>query len=146
MHVNQQVREAARERIAGIPTIPALSIFTNRSANLTDAELPAVVIGTGTDEVGVATKDGLERREITLTVVIVADGDAYDLDDGLDALRFEIEEAMAGDLGGLATGIEHTGGELEMGTDEDGERWFAFYALSWRVEVWTEQGNPEVAT
>lgn len=145
MHVNQQIREAARERLEELTTISPSSIFTNRSANLTDAELPAVIIGTGTDTVEVMTKDQLERREITLTVVIIADGDAYDLDDDLDTLRSEVEVAMAGDLGGIATGIEHTGAELEMGTDEEGDRWFAFYALSWRVEAWTEQGTPEVA-
>lgn len=146
MHVNQRVREAAADLIGDTGSFGA--VYTNRSANLLDASLPIAVVGTGVDTVATETKDDPpdERRQITMTVTIVADGSSETLDDDLDALREGVEEALAGDLGGLADFVEHTGAELDMGTDEDGDRWFAFYALSWEVTVWTTQGDPEVST
>lgn len=145
MHVNQQVREAVKKRLDEIAAFPPLSVFTNRTANLRDADLPAVVINTTSDEVSLETKDEPpeERRVIDLTVVIVADGDVETLDDDLDDLRARVEQALADDLGGLAFHMEHTGAELDMGADEDGHRWYAFLALSWTVEVWTLKGQPE---
>lgn len=145
MHVNQQIREAVRERIETIPGIP--SVFTNRSANLTDALLPAVVILTSIDDVRTETSGDPppQSREVQLSVVVVADGEAEGLDDDLDGLRAEIERALAGDLGGLAWYMEHTGGELDVRPAEDGERWYAFLALSWTVRVWTAEGDPEEA-
>lgn len=125
------------------------SISTNRGRNLADADLPAVVIGTGSDDVALATKPPLplEQRIVTVTVVIVADGETETLDDDLDTLRERIEIAMAQDqdLGGLAKRVVHTGGELDMGSDEDGERWYGFLALSWLVEIWTQLGDPVTA-
>ncbi|HSH45107.1 MAG TPA: hypothetical protein VK966_04595 [Longimicrobiales bacterium] len=143
MHVNRQVREAVKEALDGLTSLASVS--TNRSTDLLDEHLPAAIIGTSSDEVAEESKGGHERRVILLAVTIAADGLAQGLDDDLDAIRAEIETALAGDLGGLAMRVEHTGGELDMGTDEDGERWFAFLTLTWDVEVWTETGDPETA-
>lgn len=143
MHVNRQVREAVKTRLDA--TALFASVSTNRSANLVETELPAAIIGTGLDEVEQATKDGRERRAVTLTVVVVADGAEPTLDDDLDALRVGIELALSDQLGGLVTNMAHTGGELDLGTDEDGERWFAFLVLSWTLQVWTQRGDPETA-
>lgn len=141
MHINQRIRETVRDLLEGAPGLAA--VYTSRSQDLTRSDLPAAVIGTGTDTVEGATKDGLERREITLTIVVVADGEQETLDDGLDEIRAQIERRVAGGLDDLAVGVEHTGADLDMGTDEDGDRWFAFYALSWRVTVFTQQGEPD---
>src|SRR5690606_36157180 len=133
MHVNRQVREAAATRLEGTGAFQVVE--TNRSANLVDAELPAAVVGTPTDEVELESKDDDERRTITLTVTIVADGSSETLDDDLDELRAHAEAALAGDLDGLAFDLRHTGGELTLGSDEEGERWFGFYVLTWEVIV-----------
>lgn len=126
-----------------------MSVSTNRVRDLVDADLPAAVIGTGSDEVEVATKPPapLERRVLTVTVVIITDGESETLDDDLDILRERIEIAMAQDqdLGGLAKRMVHTGGEQDMGSDEDGKRWYGFLALSWLVELWTQLGDPVTA-
>lgn len=144
MHVNRQIREAVRERLEGIDGIAA--VYTNRSVDLTDIDLPAIVVVTSLDEVSTETSDDppRQKREIVLTVVVVADGETEGLDDDLDAFRVEIERALADDLGGLAWYMEHTGGELDVKPVDDGERWYAFLALSWNVYVWTNQGEPEV--
>ncbi|HSH44728.1 MAG TPA: hypothetical protein VK966_02675 [Longimicrobiales bacterium] len=143
MHVNQQAREWVRDALSDAGEFASIS--TNRSNDLLFDDLPAAVIGTATDEVERATKDGHETRVIALSVVIVADGESQSLDDDLDALRTVVEKAVSGDMGGLAHRLEHTGGELDMGTDEDGDRWYAFLALGWDVEIWTEPGDPETA-
>lgn len=150
MHVNTQVRYKVRDLIEPIPGL--CGVFVNRTADLLDQSLPAAVIQTTTDEVVAGAKQGkdlgpLERRTISLTVVIVMDGGSEQLDDQLDELRSEIEARIGSDdtLGGLAKRVEHRGGDLDLMADEDGERWYAFLALAWEVEVWTELGKPEVA-
>lgn len=143
MHINRRIRQAIRERLEAADVFA--DVFTNRPGSLSDKRLPAAVITTGTDEVSVQDKDAppAERRSIEVSIMIVGDGESESVDDDMDELRSQVEQRLAGDLDGLAWFMEHTGGSLELATDEDGDRWFAFYALSWRVEVWTEQGNPE---
>lgn len=149
MHVNQQVRQEAASRLDGTSLV---AVSTNQGWNLDPDRLPAAIIGTRTDRVERSSKpwDGheeLERREVELTVEVVADGEKETLDDDLDGLRAEIESAIGADddFGGLAGMVVHTGGTLTMATDEEGDRWFAFLVLAWEIEVWTERGDPEVA-
>ncbi|MCK9494151.1 MAG: hypothetical protein M0R75_01465 [Dehalococcoidia bacterium] len=143
MHVNRRIREAIRERLEEADVFA--DVYTNRPGALSAARLPAAVIATSTDEVALQDKDDppSERREIEVTVTIVGDGESESVDDDMDELRSLVEEKLAGDLDGLAWYMEHTGGALEMASDEEGDRWFAFYVLSWRVLMWTTQGNPE---
>jgi hypothetical protein len=148
-HVNKQIRDAFKARIATVEAVG--TVDSNRGADLLEADLPAVVVETGRDVVEPGSKPykgaaALERRTVEVTAVIVAEADAA-LDDTLDALRSSIETAVRSDdtLGGIATEVRHTGGELDVGADEEGERWFAFYALGWEVVVWTHEGAPETA-
>lgn len=146
MHINQRIREAVRRRLEDeVDTL--LSVFTNRGADLTEAPLPAAVILTSSDDVRTETGDDppSQQRTVQLAVVLVADGEDEHLDDDLDDLRAEVERVLAGDLGGLAWYMEHTGSELDVQPSEAGDRWFAFYALSWTVVVWTDEGKPTEA-
>lgn len=150
MHVNEQIRAEFETRILGVSAIG--SAHTNRGPNLTDADLPAAIIQTPSDEVSIQSKPTsttrqLERREIEVVVVVVADGDSETLDDDLDDLRASIEVAVGADddLGGIAHEVIHNGIELDMGTDDEGARWYAFLSLMWNVEVWTYKGDPETA-
>ncbi len=148
-HVNQQVREKVAAKLGGVTGLEA--VFTNRGANLTDADLPAAMVLTSTDEVETASKtkgvEPLEKRTIRTDVVLVASGSAEGVDDDLDALRLGVEQEMStdDDLDGLAHRVTHTGAELDIGTDEDGENWYAFLVLSYEIEAWTERGTPETA-
>jgi len=150
VHVNEQVRDAFETRLLGVTQIS--SVFTNRGPDITDSQLPAAVIGSPSDSVelqskGSSTTRPLERREIEIDVVIIADGDSETLDEDLDDLRASAEAAIGSDddLGGLARDIQHTGADLDMGVDDQGERWYAFLAMTWTVEVWTRKGDPETA-
>lgn len=148
-HVNRQIRDAAK---AGIEALGFTSVSTNRSTNIEQVDLPHVVLGTGDDEIEETTKDGHEQRVIALTAVIAADGESDTLDDDLDALRVTVEKGVRNGLLTLIpetglTPIEHypghTGATLAMMADEEGDRWFAFYTLSWEVRVWTSVDDPE---
>jgi hypothetical protein len=150
VHVNRQVREEVESRLEGIGALEAIS--TNQGWNLRAERLPAAIIGTRSDEVENSAKmmpevDRLQRRLLQLTVTVVLDGEKETLDDDADALRATIEARVEEDhdLGGLAGDVEHTGADMELGTDEEGRRWFAFLTMSWEIEVWTDAGNPEVA-
>lgn len=148
-HVNQQARDVVKSRLVALDVFGSVS--SNRGADLVDSELPAAIVQTDRDAVEDASKawadDGLESRKLELAVVIVADADEDGLDDTLDALRAQVEAAIGADdtLGGIAKRAEHTGGELDLGRIEDGERWYAFLALTWEVEMWTHKGDPETA-
>lgn len=147
-HVNQQVREAAEGRLEAIA---GLTVVTGRGMSLIDSDLPAALVATASSDAELSTKGDAttgptELREIDLTVVVVAEGDSPTLDDEMDGLQAQVESALGADnLGGLAHLIEFTGHELDLATDEEGERWYAFLGLAWRVSLFTELGEPEVA-
>lgn len=147
-HVNKQIRDIVADAITGLGALQTVS--TNRAEDLLHADLPAAVVGTGSDTVtrwNKGTKDTgpEELRTIALTVAVIVDGDNGALDDELDALRSNIEFAVDFSLHDRVHEIRHTGGELDMASDEEGARWFAFMVLSWEVEVPTEVGVPTKA-
>jgi hypothetical protein len=147
MHVNQLVREAVRAELTALSELESVS--TNQASDLLDVDMPAAIIATGTDAVEPWSKGSngarREKRTLSLTVVVVSRGESNTLDDDMDELRVLIEPAVLVALDPIAEQVDHTGGELEMGTDEEGARWFAFLALSWEVVVITEVGDPETA-
>ena len=150
-HVNTQVREVFASRLAAVAGMT--SVFSNRGADILDGHMPAAVIATERDEVvedsgGYSGGPALEKREVDVAVTLVISGtDTDTIDDDVDGFRAKCEAAIAADadLGGLAFNVFHTGAELEMGTDEEGERWYAFLTMTWMVQVWTERGDPETA-
>lgn len=149
-HIKKQVRDVFQTRLAALASIA--SAHTNRGPDLTDGDLPAAIIQTPDEDAQIATKGSsttraLYSREVEVAVVIVAEGASDTLDDDLDALQADAEGAIEADedLGGLAHQSDFIGSDLDMGTDEDGHRWYAFLTLTWRVEIWTEKGDPETA-
>lgn len=149
-HVNQQVRDEFATRLGTVGGLT--SVFSNRGADLYDDVMPAAVIETVDDQVsreskGFIGEPALQKRVIDVSVVVVASGAMADIDDTLDALRVDIEEAIATDedLGGIAQDVIHTGGSLRVGSDEEGANWYAFLTLTWQVHVWTELGDSETA-
>lgn len=146
MHVNQQIRDAVATTLVANTTLE--TVFTNRAPDLIDANLPAGIVSTLTDEVerwskGTSAQGPTELRMIQLVVVVVAHGESDTLDDDMDTLRAEIEPLIVPALASIARESTHTGSELDMGTDEDGEQWYAFLSMSWMVEVVTPVGDPE---
>ena len=145
-HVNAQVRDAVAASLEANTSLEV--VFTNRAADLIDADLPAAVIATATDDVarfskGTSVSGPTELRIIQLAVVVVLYGDSETVDDDADALRVEIEPLVGPALSSVARVATHTGSELDIGTDEEGESWYAFLALTWEVEVVTAVGDPE---
>lgn len=149
-HVDQQVRDEVASRITALSAFDRVA--TNIGDDLRDGDLPAAVVQTPGDTTEDASKgwagaEPLEKRTIRLVVVLVADAGMDTVDDTLSALRAQVEAAVASDgtLDGIAKEVEHVSADLDVGTTEDGERWYAFLALEWEVEVWTHRGDPETA-
>jgi hypothetical protein len=148
-HVHTQIRDLVAVALEAHTSLT--TVDSNRGKDLLDSDLPAGLVGTMTDSVepfskGVKGRGPEERRTVGLTVTIVVRGESETLDDDLDALRAEIEPVVDDALlSSIAIAVRHTGGEMDMGADEDGHRWFAFLALSWDVEVITEVRKPEMA-
>lgn len=144
-HVNQQLRDAVKAALQARAEIR--TVAAGQASDLLDADMPAVVVATAADQVEPWSKGPpvQEVRTVALTVVVVIEGDPDTIEDSLDALRVIVEPEVVTAVASLARHVRHTGSELDVGTDEDGERWFAFLALSWEVEIVTAVGNPEAA-
>lgn len=147
-HIRKLVRDKARERLA---TIAGLTLPENVAANVVDTMLPAALVSTPTERVTAPAANqqtgggGIARREITLVIVLVDEGDVTE--DELDALAAQVETLLADDMDGLARfrpPVAEMGWDLERMSDEDGERWYSFAEMSFTFLAATELGNPEV--
>lgn len=143
-HVNRQIRDAVK---AAILASDQLRTVTSTQVSLLDAELPAAAVSTLQDAVEPFSKGPpvQEVRTVSLTVALVVESAPEDVEDELDGLRAIVEPLVPTALASIARLLRHTGSEQDMGTDEDGERWFGFLVLGWEVDVVTAVGNPEVA-
>lgn len=145
-HVRKQVRDAARTRLEAIE---GLTVPDNVAAHVVDTMLPAALLSTPDETVTAPGRDGVDAgpislREITLVVVLVAEGDISE--DDLDVLAVQVEAALSDDLDGIARFVPPVADftyALERMSDEDGERWYAFAEMRFTFEATVVFGDPE---
>lgn len=142
-HVRQQIREHVASTLRGLTTSGA-SVFTGRVYRLPDSKLPALVVFTNTERSEpdtMGTSPGLER-----VVDLVVEGYAKvtaDLDDLLDRIAVEVEEAMGVDrtLNGLAEDCYLTGTVTDLAGE--GDKSAGFVQMTYRVEYRTGIDSPD---
>lgn len=103
-HVRQQIRERIASVLTTSVTLVSSRVYQSRVYPLTEAQLPAVTVYTGAETSGlqtIGTKTLMRTANINIDVYAKA---TADLDDDLDAIAVQIEEAIAGDftVNGLA--------------------------------------------
>lgn len=103
-HVRQQIRERIASVLTTSVTLVSSRVYQSRVYPLTEAQLPAVTVYTGAETSGLQTigaKTLMRTANINIDVYAKA---TADLDDDLDAIAVQIEEAIAGDftVNGLA--------------------------------------------
>ena len=103
-HVRQQIRDRIASILTTSVTLVSSRVYQSRVYPLTEAQLPAVTVYTGAETSGlqtIGTKTLMRTANIHIDVYAKA---TADLDDDLDAIAVQIEEAIAGDftVNGLA--------------------------------------------
>jgi hypothetical protein len=106
-HVRQQIRDRiASDLTTGVPLV-ANRVYTSRVYPLTEANLPAITVHTGSEASSL-----MAMGTVTLTRSVSISVDAYvratnAFDDDVDAICVQIEDALGGDfrLGGIAKDI-----------------------------------------
>jgi hypothetical protein len=144
MHVNQQARDAVA---AALDALSFTIVRTTSAEDLLDVDMPSALVLTPADTVEPWSKGPPpeELRTVALGIILAIEGEPETLQADLDALRVQVEPVVATALTSIARHVRHTGGESETLADEEGERWFAFLALAWDVEIVTALGDPETA-
>lgn len=148
MHVRTQIRDALKTLLTGLATTGA-NVSKNRVYPYTEGRLPALSIRSGDEvhwEEGDAIGDSEEWRLLTLHVEVRALAGA-DVDDELDQIAVEIENALSGDskLGGLLKrSIEYEGAD-EPSLEDGGKLPIGLMGLHYTAYYVVDFGDPETA-
>lgn len=145
-HVRQQIRNALATVLDGLTTTGS-NVFANRVAVLQEDELPALVVTTNAEQIGVIDIHGglLER---TMRVDISAKAKAIDnVDDVLDTIAEEVETVLLdpanNTLNGLCAGMMLVGFEVNL--NEDLEMPVGELVMQFDVLYNTGAGAPSVS-
>jgi hypothetical protein len=144
-HVRQQIRDAIATRVTGLPTT-GNAVYKMRRYALDDAKLPAICVYTGDESSGMATIGTRTLRRVTNVVVeAYCKGASTSVQDTIDTMCVEIEEAIAGsfDLSGLVKSTVLTGTEIDINVQ--GEKSIASAKLVYAVEYYTSISDVETA-
>lgn len=149
-HVRRQIRERAGTTLGNLATT-STRVYQSRTVSLPDSLLPALCIYTlrETSESEHADVPRSQMRTLLLAIEGYARTTA-DLDDTLDQIALEVEEAMAGDrdLNGLAFETELQAVEFLLGKtqgEEGGDRQIGVVRLTYGVRYQVVETDVETA-
>jgi hypothetical protein len=143
-HERTELRDAVQAQLIAASTSAGSRVTKSRLAPLPQSELPALSVYT---EDEVSTGKDTAPRELTRTVTLAVEGWAVataDIDDALDALALEIEEAMDSDLNFGGTAADSVLVGTEFGLKMDGNRPMGAVRLSYAVTYFTGLRNDEL--
>jgi hypothetical protein len=120
-HVRKQIRDAYATALTGLTTTGA-NVFKGRYYQLQNAKLPALLIYTSSEaaEINVMGSSRGSDRLISVTVEGYAKSSGV-VEDTLDQIAVEVEEAIAADVtfSGIAKDTTYTGFELDASADPE---------------------------
>ncbi len=98
-HPRQEIREAIANRLKEMQTKAGDNVFTSRAKPLFDQNLPAILVYSNKEAIAQdewhTDGYGIRKRELEVSIEAVDTG-KDDLDDTLDTLALEIENALDG--------------------------------------------------
>jgi hypothetical protein len=142
-HIRHQIRDAAGDAVTGLLTA-GTRVFKSRIYPLTDAEMPALLVYTTTED---SERDGMGET-LARSLSLVVEGyikSSATIDNQLDKLSAEVESAMASDrtLGGLARDCYLSGTEINF--TGDGEVPIGVVTMTFLITYFTKMQTPTVA-
>ena len=142
-HVRKQIRDSVTTAVTGLATT-GTNVFQSRVYPNEAAKLPSLCVYTTTETAEVIS---LTPPRLMRTLEVVVEGYAKaktGLDDTLDTIAVEVEEALAVDItrGGIAHQMKITG--TEIGLNEEGEQPIGIIKMTFEVDYVT--ANTDVET
>ena len=140
-HVRQSIRDDAVAAITGLTTTGA-NAFATRIKPTEQAKLPCWIVYTNAEEIERVSMDGLQQRSMQLLFEGVA-SDLSDIDDTLDTMLEELEEALT--LTDLPEAKTLDLSEIEIEFSDEGDAPFGRISVLYVVTYHTNEGAPSVA-
>lgn len=145
-HLRKTIRTAVSAALASLPTT-GTRVYETRLRTLQDNELPAlrVYMRAGTARLSSKATDPILERmdELIVEGCAKAPSDGT-LDDQLDAINIEVEQAIAGNQGaGGAKMIQIS--SIENDLDGEAERERGVIRMTFQVLYYATRGRPDVA-
>lgn len=145
-HVRKQLRDAVVTRVTGLTTTGA-NVYRSRFYPIAAAKLPGLLVYTLSEEISTSTITKPRTKMRNLDVVIEGYALANtNLDNTLDQISLEVEEAMALDttFSGLAKDCTLESVEVEMQAGE-GETVSGYVRLTFLMKYATSETDAEVS-
>jgi hypothetical protein len=133
-HVRTQIRNAAAAALSGI----GASVHVTRVWPVAETELPAVLVYTNGEAIEQEQFGGLVRR-LNLVAEVVVQG--ADLDDAMDSVLVEVEQALGVGLGALVTDLVPS--SVEVSTSTEGSAPIGRLRLAYEATYRTAFADPE---
>lgn len=142
-HQRQVIRSAVQARLVAAMTCAEDRVFRSRVLPYGEIDLPAIAIYTRSEPVDPAS-ESTAPRELTRNLRLVIEGAVQlteDLDDALDALALEIENAIDRDetFGGAAADAVLVGTDIT--TSEEGAQPIGAVLLTYAITYYTRPGD-----
>ena len=144
-HVRQQIRDRIATILTGLPTT-GNNVYKMRRYALDDSKLPAILVYTMDESSALITiGNRTVRRVINVAVHILCTGSSTTIQDTIDGLCVNVEEAVGNDyqLNGLAKSCILVSTEVDIVTD--GERPISSARLVFACEYITAINDVETA-
>lgn len=144
-HVRTQIRDAIVTQLTGLATTGS-NVFKTRLYPIAPNKLPAILVYVNSEvnQVIAIKHPRLDQRELTVSIEGVAKATSS-IEDTLDQIGLEIEEAIYGDLtlGGLAKDVVLSSADIDI--SPEGDQPVGGIRLSYLVKYLVREDDPEVA-
>ena len=142
-HVRQQIREQVGTTLTGLTTTGS-NVFQSRVYPLENTNLPCLLIYTKTESsepIDIGTNRTMQR-ELSLAVECYVKATS-NFDDTIDTIAEEVEKAISADptLGSKAKDTYLASTDIDF--NAEGEKPLAFMTLTFNVEYYTQEQNPD---
>jgi hypothetical protein len=144
-HIRQQLREDAETTVTGLTTT-GTNVFSGRSYPLEESKLPCLLVFTKSETSEYISLTSPRRKERTVDLVIMGVAKAASgLDDTLDLISKEVEEAIEADvtLGGTAKDLELVTTEIAL--EDGGSQPLGTIELTFQVIYNTAEADSDAA-
>jgi hypothetical protein len=144
-HVRKQIRDAVATTLTGLTTT-GTNVFKGRYFSMQTPKLPALLVYTTNEDAELSIMGSSRGSDRVLSLVV--EGYAISktiVEDTLDQIAVEVEEAMASDytLNGLTRDVRYTGFELDANADP--EQTVAVIRLTFDIKYRVSAGDVEAA-
>lgn len=133
-HVRTQLRTATAALLAGLPTTGA-RVFQSYVPPRNAADLPCILLTTGSEDIEAGTVSGSQDRRLNITVRGLAMANSS-LDATLDAIALEVETALSAGTYQLKS--------IDTDFDDSLEKPVGSISLIFEILYFTHAGNPGV--